>query len=133
MREIGTVIKVNSDVADVRVMRKSACGENCASCRGGCTPTESVVKAKNEICAEEGDIVVLEISDKRALKATALTYLLPLAALIFGAAIGSKSGDAMSALCGFAAMAVCYGILHVINKRMERFFDVRAVKIIPKS
>ena len=54
MREIGIVESVENGYARVRIRRKSACGENCANCKGGCAPTEQLVSALNEADAKTG-------------------------------------------------------------------------------
>lgn len=94
MQQIGKVEEVQDGSALVVVMRQSMCGENCASCRGNCTPTRQRVRAKNAIGASPGDMVVLELCDSKVLAGAALVYLVPLAALFagyFAAALLSES------------------------------------------
>lgn len=81
MRETGIVEEIIGKNARVRVIKKSACGENCASC-GGCVPSERTLEAKNSIGAEAGDRVILELAGERVLSAAALVYILPLAVFI---------------------------------------------------
>lgn len=135
MREIGIVTELCCDMAKVTVLRRSACGENCASCKGGCTPTMTVITAKNEAGAMCGDRVAVEISDKRALWAAVLVYILPLAALILGAAVGRVLGfgEGFSAVVGFIAMAVCFGIVRFVSEKSRAHYEVRLTKILTKS
>lgn len=71
MREAGVVISCDGTRAEVTVLRHSACGENCASCKGGCAPTKTVITAENTAGAKPGDKVLMEMSDKKALGAAA--------------------------------------------------------------
>ena len=84
MRQIGKVEQVSGTSATVVVMRQSMCGEHCASCKGGCTPTRQRVSAQNTAGAIPGDMVVLELRDAKVLAGAALVYLVPLAALFAG-------------------------------------------------
>lgn len=135
MREAGIVTKCEGERARVAVLRRSACGEHCASCRGGCAPTKSVISAQNCIGARPGDRVLLELADNRALKAAVLVYILPLAALFAGAAAGyfAGMGEGMCALLGLAAMAICFAVLHAVNRACARSFCVQITRILSSA
>ena len=96
MEQIGTVVKSDGKDAVVCVNRVSACGENCAHCKGGCTPTKAYAKAENEIDASMGDTVKIETETSEVIKASAIVYFLPLVLSIISActayAIGAKTG-----------------------------------------
>lgn len=84
MRQIGRVEQTHGERAIVVVMRQSMCGEHCASCKGGCTPSRQRVTAKNTAGAKPGDMVALELRDSQVIAGAAFVYLLPLAALLLG-------------------------------------------------
>ena len=132
MREIGIVTECKGERAKVAVLRRSVCGENCASCRGGCTPTKSIINAQNEIGAKRGDRVLIELADNRAFSAAALVYILPLAALFAGSAAGyfAGMGEGRCALLGLAAMALCFAALHIVSRVYARFFCVQITRIL---
>ena len=87
------VDKTNDSYAIVRVLKKSACGENCASCKGGCVPTERSVKVKNTISAKVGERVVLEMKDSKVLTAAFIVYILPMIVFFSGYFVGGKFFD----------------------------------------
>ena len=58
MKETGIVKSVDGEFCTCMTKRKSACGENCASCKAACSSREHTFVAKNKIGAEVGDTVV---------------------------------------------------------------------------
>lgn len=96
MEQIGTVKSVTGSMAEVKVHRISACGENCAHCKGGCTPSDIVAKAENRVSAKVGDTVKIESDTGKVILAAVLLYIVPLMAAIAAAvvmtAIGAKMG-----------------------------------------
>lgn len=131
MRKPG-IVKRGGAMCEVSILRQSACGENCAHCKGGCTPTDTIISAENIIGAKAGDRVILEIPDKTGIKAAALVYLLPIIALITGALVAYSKGmtEGMVALVSLASMAVAILLVWVINMAFPTSFKVRAVEII---
>lgn len=122
MREIGFVDKSNGGYAWVRVAKKSACGENCASCKGGCTPGERTMKVKNPIGASVGDRVAVELSDKRFLLAAFLVYILPLIMFLAGFLVSGYffSGELLQIVSGLA-VAGCTVLIIGRIKNADRF------------
>lgn len=131
MRKTGIVKTVGAN-AEVAIIRESSCGENCASCKGGCTPSETIIVAENKLGAEVGDKVVLEMQDKNALTAAFVAYIIPLIALIAASGIVSYLGygDGMVALCGMGAMAVCFLAVRRITAIKADMFKVKIVDIL---
>lgn len=131
MRKPG-IVKRGGDMCEVAVLRQSACGENCAHCKGGCTPTDTIIFAENIVGAKAGDRVVLEIPDKTGIKAAALVYLLPIIALITGALLAYSEGlsEGAVALISLMSMAAVILIVWVINKAFPTSFKVKVVDII---
>ncbi|SCY16656.1 SoxR reducing system RseC family protein [Alkaliphilus peptidifermentans] len=92
MDKIGTVLELKNEYAVVEIGRANSCGEKCSSCKSGCTPTGIKVTARNEVKADVGQIVILEMEKKRVLKAAFLIYILPLIGLIIGIIVGMWAG-----------------------------------------
>jgi len=88
VREEGRVIKIEGDLAQVEVERKSAC-RACGLCslRRGNT---MLAEAENTIGAKVGEKVRIEIPSSVVLKGALLFYALPLVALILGMILGIK-------------------------------------------
>ena len=84
MRETGIVKSADGEFCTCVTKRKSACGENCASCKAACSSREHTFIAKNKACAKEGDTVIIEMATKDVLKTAFLVYILPLLAFLIG-------------------------------------------------
>ncbi len=131
MRKPG-IVKRGGDECQVAILRQSACGENCAHCKGGCTPTDTIITAENHVGAKAGDRVMLEIPDKTGIKAAALVYLLPIIALITGALLSYSRGmtDGAVALISLASMIAAILLVWVINRAFSASFKVKVTEII---
>ncbi len=91
IEEIGTVIEESDDIAVISVERKEACSG--CSARNFCRPFEEdensvEITAINEIKAKKGDRVIVAIPEKQFLKASFITYIVPVCFLIIGAFTG---------------------------------------------
>lgn len=87
MNEYGKIIAVEGDEALISIRRSSAC-DSCGACEMGCHEEEMRLTVNNSLNGKVGDYVELELSSKQVLKASAITYLIPLFALILGIAAG---------------------------------------------
>lgn len=117
MREIGIVLDTSGEFCRVSVKRKSACGENCASCKAACNAKVHICEAKNHIGAKAGDEVILETESKKVLKSAFLAYILPI--LTFLAVYGMvdlKFSGAISAVFAILAMAVVFVLIRIYDK-----------------
>ena len=89
MEQIGIVKELRGNTAIVSVNRVSACGENCAQCKGGCTPSSAVTKAENAAGASVGDTVKVEADTKKVILAAFVLYIVPLLCAMIVAVIVS--------------------------------------------
>ena len=117
--EEGVVIEVFDGIARVRAVRGNSCG-GCAS-RAMCKPSEGtnvVIEAKNGLGACVGARVEVAMQPKTFLKASFIAYIIPLISFVIGGAVGKSIGgtDAWAALCGIAAMLLCYVGIWAYNK-----------------
>lgn len=130
MRQQGRVKAVSGTRAIVTVKRPTACGENCASCSGACTAVLQEIFADNEVGAQPGQNVIIEMDNKNVFKAAFLAYIFPLAALIIGYVLGSIifHDEIWSALTAFAFMAVSFAIIYFKSKKQA--YRHRVVEII---
>ena len=78
MKEEGIVKSVSGEFCSVVVRRKTACGDNCASCSGACKMNFGQVTAKNSAGAKAGDSVVIEMESNKVLFSAFLVYILPI-------------------------------------------------------
>jgi len=90
LQETGQVIESFGETVTVTMKRSSVCA-SCGAC-GLLAPGASsdiVVEAKNLVGATAGDTVRLQVGTTDYLTATAVVYLLPLAAAIVGFLLGA--------------------------------------------
>lgn len=141
MENIGLVKSVKENIATVEVRRASACGENCASCKGGCAPTNHYITATNEVDASAGQYVKLEMENKHVLGAAFLVYIVPLAGMILGILLGIVAVEnlgyaASKEFIGFAVgllfLMIFYFVISAIDKKIKQSkkMEVVITKII---
>lgn len=87
MEQIGIVREVIGNTAIVSVNRVSACGENCAHCKGGCTPSGITAKAENRVGATIGDTVRVEADSGKVIFAAFMLYMVPILTAMIAAII----------------------------------------------
>ena len=106
MEQIVRVHRLRPDgMADVILVRESACSGDCHKCSGcGAQKETMIVSAENPIRAEVGDFVTLTSDTASVMKAVMAVYLVPLVLFFAGFALGMAvnwSAIAMGGL-GFA-------------------------------
>ena len=110
MRQLGQVLSVDGDLAQVKVVQHSAC----ASCTHKCGLEHELkdvyVAAENRIQATAGETVVLELSHVFVLKAAMWAYVFPLALLMLGISFGvfALQSEPLALIIGFSLMALAY-------------------------
>lgn len=90
MKEEGIVKTVKGDTCEAVVRRKTACGDNCASCKGACRMQFQTVKVKNNVGAKAGDTVEIEMENKKVFLSAFFVYILPLLVFITVYGVGEK-------------------------------------------
>lgn len=141
MEKIGLVKSVKENTATIEIRRVSACGENCASCKGGCAPTNHYITAKNTIHASAGQYVKLEMENKHVLGAAFLVYIVPLVGMILGILLGIAAAEYLGyvinkELIGFAVgllfLGIFYFVISFIDKKIKqsKTMEVVITKII---
>lgn len=135
MKETGFVGELHGEYASVRVAKKSACGENCAACGGGCVPGERVLSAKNPIGAKPGDRVLVELETGNVLGAAFLAYILPLAVFIavYVLCMPIIASETAKIILGIGAAAVSVYFVHLLQKRNAQKYIPDIVKIIKQK
>lgn len=131
MNQIGIIESIDGDSAIVRINRTSACGENCAGCKGGCTPTQQLVSAKNNVNAKEGEKVLLYMPSSTVLGAAAAVYIIPLAVLIISYILFNMHfSEIISILLAGAATALVYALIAAVSKKNKNKYQLVIEKII---
>jgi sigma-E factor negative regulatory protein RseC len=88
MREIGRVASVSDSTAVVAMRASGAC-KKCGLCMAAGDGKEVLLLARNEVGAEQGDAVEIEITAGRVLVAAFALYMLPVLMTIAGFLVGN--------------------------------------------
>ncbi|MCY6355762.1 SoxR reducing system RseC family protein [Clostridium sp. ZS2-4] len=128
MTEIGYIDSIQGECASVVFQRKSACGGNCGSCKGGCESASHVTEIQNTIGANKGDRVRVSIEEKTFNKMVLLVYVFPLVMMVLGIGIGTvvfkgagyANYEMFSFLLGMMLLTVSYLILNVLSRKNEK-------------
>jgi sigma-E factor negative regulatory protein RseC len=136
VRCTGTVVERKGEVARV-AMESSACGE-CHACGFGAVSEGKGIEidALNEIGAENGDEVFLEVSGQKVMSASAILFLIPFAGFIAGFLIGyypvwyllNTARTLVSVILAFAFLAASYYPVHLLGARSEFEFVVKGIE-----
>ena len=129
MKQVGRVVEVRDGTAYVLVRRASACGENCAHCKGGCAPTNLRANAANTAGAAVGDMVTIETADGAVLRSAALVYVMPLVVMLACYLIADALAHitAVSIIVSIIGLAGSFFILRAVDKRMAPKPEITAV------
>lgn len=130
MLQTGIIRKLNNSEAEVEITRSSACGESCASC-GLCPGQTARVFAVNDLNAQEGDTIVIDMADKKILGAAFLVYIVPIIMLIAGYFISNAlfHDESLAILTGFIFLAVTFIVLMRLDRGLKRKYTPRIVEI----
>lgn len=128
MTEIGYVTSIKGEYASVAFKRKSGCGDNCGSCKAGCSASSTTTEIKNILGAQKGDKVKVEMKQSAFNSMILWVYVLPLAMLAIGIGVGTnvfknlgyENYEILSFLAGIAALAVSYLILNKVSKKTSK-------------
>lgn len=117
MNQVGYVTKLEDEEAHIIFKRTSSCGDNCASCSGGCEIPPLILNIKNTLFAKPGDAVAVNMEDSTFFKFTFFAYALPLILMLSGVAIAyiTTKDEVISAFTGLGFLAISYVILRIVN------------------
>ena len=132
MRQIGRVLGVTDGIAEISVVRESACGDNCSSCSAKCTLKDAKVSAKAVPGLQKGDMVYIEMASSKIIFAAFLAYITPIFALLLGFLLSSSSGlgEEVSAGIGILSMVVWFFVVYAIDKRLKKLYRHTIVEVI---
>ncbi len=122
MTQEGVVTKVfENGLAEVAVLRTTACGSNCGNCESCIYQTEIKSIVRNGIKAQRGQHVVIESKTSLVFRAAALVYVMPLLFFVLGYAIAyvCKASEGVCILTSFLGLAVG-AILIIVTDRLKK-------------
>ena len=126
MRQNGVVTKLlDKGMAEVAVERMTACN-HCSGCGECIYGKRIVVSAENGIYAQPGDRVVLESKTSVIMQVTLLIYMLPVALLFLGYAVGAmlhadQEWCVVASAIGFGLGAVAATLLGKRFKKIDYY------------
>jgi positive regulator of sigma E activity len=123
--ELGEVVGVGVDSVDVRVTATEAC-TNCSHCSKVDKDGMLISDVSNDVGAEQGDRVEVEIPPGTDLRAGVYAYILPVVALL----VGYGAGNTLGILAGWDAdlTGAAMGVLGVAGGML--FMRTRARKVL---
>ncbi|MCG0275872.1 MAG: SoxR reducing system RseC family protein [Thermosediminibacteraceae bacterium] len=139
MREKAIVVSKRGNKAEVEVIRTSACAK-CKACSIGSGKKVMKMWVQNEIDAQVGQVVEIEMESRALISATFIIYMIPLAIFLLGVVLGMKLADTMkigwkepfSLIVGLFFMALAFTGIHLNNRLFEnnRMFASKIVNIL---
>lgn len=132
MIEQGVVLSVEDKFAKVRVGRNSACA-SCGKC--GMTENQKHVDfyANNDLGAEKGDVVMLDIAETNSARLALVAYFIPLvpALILLFVALALQWNEWIAVGLFFVGLAVGFAIVALIDKlRKHKWMDTPVIKEI---
>ena len=140
MTEYGEVVDIQGETAFVRFRRTSACGK-CHACGMMSGQNEIVVCVPNTQDAQVGDLVAVNITIKKALRASVIAYIFPLIMLVFGVVLGwllsdvwhlFKNMDTVMAICAIIFVILSFLLLKIAsplyNKTVKNVYTMLSKK-----
>lgn len=104
MQQQVKVVRTDPDgMAQVLHIRESACSGDCHKCSGcGAVQQKMLFSARNPICAQVGDLVVVESESTSVLTAALVLYIMPLILFFAGCIVGRLLWEQMLLTGGIA-------------------------------
>ena len=135
MREEGVVKRELGELCEVIVRRKTACGDNCASCGGACKMKFQQVTAKNMLGAKAGDSVIIEMESKKVLLSAFLVYILPILVFFISFFAVQKISSSNLVVIGISVVltAMVWGFATVFDRRHKADFVPIVTEIEQKA
>ncbi len=139
MTEHGLVIDTDDDIARVSLDRSADCAKCNACCIG--KNRNMIAEVDNTADAKKGDHVIVEVSDRQAMKAVLLTLGLPLLVLVTGAIVFSSlaqsmgfgdSGEIIGGIMGLLLMVLTFIGIRRYDQYLakRRSSSMKIVKIV---
>ena len=132
MKNYGVITEISKDKAKIKVVRDSACGDNCANC-GGCDFknhfTEADINTDFLYTPSVGDNVEISVSDKTFYLYSILGYGIFTLFLAIGCVVGymtTKSEDA-SVLGAFSGLFIAFLLVKLLFRNKKTQYKIEKV------
>lgn len=132
MKQIGTVIEIDGEIAKIECDRQSACDmcENASGCKEKCKKVYAT--ALNRANAKVGDIVEIETNTGKVLKSAIFVFLFPIIFAVIAYIVSNRFfGEGIAAVCTLAALVFSAMIFSfVLDRKAKRDIPSVVVKIL---
>lgn len=141
MKEIGEIIELKETYAVIRIKRSSSC-DRCGVCKFGSSGDEMLLTIPNQLHGKPGDWVELDLDSVHVLRASFITYSIPLVSLILGVAFGyfigarsNANAELLGAVCGILFTALTFLGIRIMEPHFKKsgVYSPRMVNIISRS
>ncbi len=126
----GIVVSVHGDTAHVRILQAGAC--HACQAQQMCASADNREKEMDAIMLEpmqEGDHVIVQVSQQMGWTAVTLAYVIPFILLIAGVALLTIWMDeAAAGTLSILAVGVWYMVLKLIDPKIKKHFTFTAYK-----
>lgn len=123
--------RLSNGMAEVVVTRSTACGSNCGNCESCIFQNELKTTARNRIDAAAGQRVLIESKSSRIYGAALLVYILPIALMLAGYALGCLLGAGEGACIALGFLGLIAGAaIMVLSQRIKKGRDPITFDII---
>ena len=142
LTETAVVVSASGNRAMVKTVRSEACSG--CSAQGACHALgggkEMRVEVLNYLRAGEGDRVELALPEGSFLKASVITYVIPLASILAGAIVGHVSGgflglsqNGAAILLSALGLGLSMPVVYKLNRRLggDEQFIPRITRVLP--
>lgn len=118
MTKQGRVIALDGKKAYIAAVRQSACGENCAHCKGNCAKSDIKFYAENKIGAKIGDEVLVFAESKKIFLPMLCLYILPVILVFVSSYLGSIvfKNDLVTVLFFILSLLLWTIVIKKVNK-----------------
>ena len=136
MEKRGIVYRLEGAYAWIAYVRESACGSDCASCKG-CESVDMTTRVFNDVDARIGDIVALEADAPRMARLSNMFYLIPFGFFLVGVALAYAVGpifsmhvEALAMVTGIVLLLVSGAILRRLDRTLgnEHTIQLRIIQ-----
>ena len=133
MEKVGEITGKQGELLEVTFCRPQDCG-HCHACEGGAEPTVLRLRGEGQI----GDYAVVSLPGSTVVKASLLAYVLPIAGLLGGMAIGSAlggEGGVWVAVGGAAGLGLTLGAVWLTERFRSRSarWQPTLTRVLPRS
>jgi len=129
----GKVLSLNGENALVRFVRTDACG-HCNACFH-LGSNEADIEIVNLLAAKPGDVVSIQMHSTSIMKATVISYGIPLLLFLGGILFGSQYNEKIAVLFGLLACGVSFLLLRALEPKISRMnsFKPRMLEILNET